>query len=85
MPDIEVNVFNQKLKLSYKEEEKQRILDKQVDDEIYNLPNFPSKDAPFGKDESDNLSLNFKILEEKKYGISKIFFFWFKFVFLNRL
>ena len=26
MPDIEVNVFNQKLKLSYQEEEKQRIL-----------------------------------------------------------
>ena len=26
MPDIEVNVFNQKLKLSYKEEEKHRIL-----------------------------------------------------------
>ena len=26
MPDIDVNVFNQKLKLSYKEEEKQRIL-----------------------------------------------------------
>ena len=26
MSDIEVNVFNQKLKLSYKEEEKQRIL-----------------------------------------------------------
>jgi len=26
MPDIEVSVFNQKLKLSYKEEEKQRIL-----------------------------------------------------------
>ena len=26
------------------------------------------------KDESDNLSLNFKILEEKKYGISKIMF-----------
>ena len=26
MPDIEVNVFNQILKLSYKEEEKQRIL-----------------------------------------------------------
>ena len=26
------------------------------------------------KDESDNLSVNFKILEEKKYGISKIFF-----------
>tara|TARA_Y100001970_G_scaffold259557_1_gene340660 strand:+ start:1614 stop:2030 length:417 start_codon:yes stop_codon:yes gene_type:complete len=26
MPDIEVNVFNQKLKLSYREDEKQRIL-----------------------------------------------------------
>ncbi len=26
MPDMEVNVFNQKLKLSYREEEKQRIL-----------------------------------------------------------
>ena len=26
------------------------------------------------KDEDDNLSLNFKILEEKKYGISKILF-----------
>ena len=29
------------------------------------------------KDEDDNLSLNFKILEEKKYGISKIFFLTF--------
>ena len=29
------------------------------------------------KDASDNLSLNFKILEEKKYGISKIFFMTF--------
>ncbi len=38
-------------------EEKQRILDKQVIDEIYNLPNFPSKDAPIGKDESDNLQI----------------------------
>ena len=38
-------------------EEKQRILDKKVDDEIYNLPNFPSKDAPIGKDESDNLQI----------------------------
>ena len=26
MPDLEVNIFNQKLKLSYKENEKQRIL-----------------------------------------------------------
>ena len=38
-------------------EETQRILDKQVDDEIYNLPNFPSKDAPIGKDESDNVQI----------------------------
>ena len=38
-------------------EEKQRILDKEVEDEIYNLPNFPSKDTPIGKDESDNLQL----------------------------
>ena len=29
------------------------------------------------KDEIDNLPLNFKILEEKKYGISKIFFMTF--------
>ncbi len=29
------------------------------------------------KDESENLSLNFKILEEKKYGISKILFLTF--------
>ncbi len=36
-------------------EEKQRLLDKKVDDEIYNLPNFPSKDAPIGKDENDNV------------------------------
>ena len=38
-------------------EEKQRILGKEVDNEIYNLPNFPSKEAPIGKDESDNLQL----------------------------
>ena len=38
-------------------EETQRILDKEVDDEIYHLPNFPSKDAPIGKDESDNLQI----------------------------
>jgi len=38
-------------------EEIQRILDKEVDDEIYNLPNFPSIDAPIGKDESDNLHI----------------------------
>ena len=38
-------------------EEKQRIIDKQLDDEIYNLPNFPSKDSPIGKDESDNVQI----------------------------
>jgi len=38
-------------------EEKQRILDKQIHDEICNLPNFPSKDAPFGKDESNNIQV----------------------------
>ena len=38
-------------------EEKQRILNKEVDNEIYNLPNFPSKDAPIGKDESENLQI----------------------------
>jgi len=38
-------------------EEKQRILDKQVNNEIYNLPNFPSKDAPIGKDERDNVQV----------------------------
>ena len=38
-------------------EEKQRILVKQVDDEIYKLPNFPSKDAPIGKDENDNVQI----------------------------
>ena len=35
-------------------EEQQRILDKQINNEISNLPNFPSKDAPIGKDESNN-------------------------------
>jgi len=38
-------------------EEKQRILNNRVDNEIYNLPNFPSKDAPIGKDESDNVQI----------------------------
>ena len=38
-------------------EEQQRILNKQVNDEIYNLPNFPSKDAPVGKDESNNIQV----------------------------
>jgi len=38
-------------------EEKQRTLDKQITNEISNLPNFPSKDAPIGKDESNNVQL----------------------------
>ena len=38
-------------------EEKKRILDKQIHDEICNLPNFPRKDTPFGKDESDNVQI----------------------------
>ena len=38
-------------------EEKQRILDKEINDQIYNLPNFPSKDAPIGKDENNNVQV----------------------------
>ncbi len=38
-------------------EEAQRILDEQIRNEIYKLPNFPSKDAPIGKDESDNVQI----------------------------
>ncbi len=35
-------------------EDKKRILDKQINDEILRLPNFPSKDAPLGQSEKDN-------------------------------
>ena len=38
-------------------EEKQRILVKEINDQIYNLPNFPSEDAPIGKDESNNVQV----------------------------
>ena len=38
-------------------EDKQRILERQIHNEISNLPNFPSKDAPIGKDESNNVQL----------------------------
>ena len=38
-------------------EEKKRILNKQIHNEISNLPNFPSKDAPIGKDENNNVQL----------------------------
>jgi len=38
-------------------EDKKRILDKQIDDEISRLPNFPSKDTPVGKSERDNIQI----------------------------
>jgi len=38
-------------------EEKKRILDKNIHNEICNLPNLPSKDAPIGQDESHNVQV----------------------------
>ena len=38
-------------------EEKKRILDTQIHKEISSLPNFPSKDAPIGKDEKNNVQI----------------------------
>ena len=38
-------------------EEKKRILDKKLQDEILKLPNFPSKDSPFGQNESNNIQV----------------------------
>ncbi|MDC3073403.1 serine--tRNA ligase [Prochlorococcus sp. AH-716-O13] len=38
-------------------EEKKRILDKQLQDEISKLPNLPSKDTPLGQNESNNIQL----------------------------
>ena len=38
-------------------EEKKRILDNQIEKDISSLPNFPSKDAPIGKDESNNVQI----------------------------
>ena len=38
-------------------EEKKRILDKQLKEEISKLPNFPSKDAPFGENENNNVQI----------------------------
>ncbi len=38
-------------------EEKKRILDKQLKEEISKLPNFPSKDAPFGANEDNNIQI----------------------------
>jgi len=38
-------------------EEKKRILDKQLKEEISKLPNFPSKDAPIGANENNNIQI----------------------------
>ena len=38
-------------------EDTQRKLSIQINEEISNLPNFPSKDAPIGKDESNNVQI----------------------------
>ncbi len=38
-------------------EEKKRILDKQLKEEISKLPNFPSKEAPFGENENNNIQI----------------------------
>jgi len=38
-------------------EEQKRILDNAIQNEILSLPNFPSKDAPIGKDENNNIQI----------------------------
>ena len=38
-------------------EDKKRILDDQIRKEILSLPNFPSKNAPIGKDENENVEI----------------------------
>ncbi len=38
-------------------EEKKRKLDQQLQDEISKLPNFPSKDAPIGENENNNIQI----------------------------
>ena len=38
-------------------EEKKRILENEIQKEILSLPNFPSKDAPIGKDENNNIQI----------------------------
>ena len=62
---IEINELkgkgnNYRVKISEFEEEK-RILDKKLQNEISNLPNFPSKNAPIGDNESHNIQI-------KKWG-----------------
>ena len=43
-------------KLKFLNLKRKRILDKQVNDEIYNLPNLPSKDAPV-ETQSNNVQI----------------------------
>ena len=38
-------------------ENKKRIIDKQLSDQISNLPNLPSKDAPLGENENKNIKI----------------------------
>jgi len=38
-------------------EEKKRVLENKLHNEVLSLPNFPSKDAPIGKDESNNVQI----------------------------
>ncbi len=38
-------------------EERQRVLEKEINCQILNLPNFPSEYAPIGKDESNNVQV----------------------------
>ncbi len=45
-----------RIKIS-KLDERQRLLEKEIYSEILNLPNFPSKYAPIGKDESNNVQV----------------------------
>ncbi len=45
-----------RIKISELEEE-QKILGQEINDQIAKLPNFPSKDAPIGKDESNNVQV----------------------------
>ena len=47
-------------------EEKKRTLDKNIHNEICNLPNLPSKDAPIGKDENHNVQVTVLYLHLKQ-------------------
>ncbi len=38
-------------------EDKKRFIDNELQNEVLNLPNFPCKDAPIGKDESNNVQI----------------------------